>query len=103
MELLERDAPLTMLAGSLRDATAGLGHIALVYGEAGIGKTALLERFMAAHRAEARMLLGRCDALFTPQPPSAEVNALTVATACFCAAAQHYCGSGAGLSASLRK
>ena len=39
-----------------------------MYGEAGIGKTALVEGFLAAHRAEARTLLGRCDALFTPQP-----------------------------------
>ena len=39
-----------------------------MYGEAGIGKTALVEAFLAAHRAEARTLLGRCDALFTPQP-----------------------------------
>ena len=39
-----------------------------MYGEAGIGKTCLVESFLAAHRAEARTLLGRCDALFTPQP-----------------------------------
>jgi DNA-binding CsgD family transcriptional regulator len=68
MELLERDAPLKMLADSLRDAAAGLGHVALVYGEAGIGKTAILERFMDEHRGKTRILLGRCDALFTPQP-----------------------------------
>ena len=68
MELLERDAPLRSLAGSLREAAAGEGRIALVYGEAGIGKTCLVEGFLAAHRAQARTLLGRCDALFTPQP-----------------------------------
>ena len=68
MELLERDAPLRSLAGSLREAAARDGRISLVYGEAGIGKTALVEGFLAAHCAEARTLLGRCDALFTPQP-----------------------------------
>src|SRR5438874_1672565 len=51
-------------------AAAGSGRIALVCGEAGIGKTSLVESFLAAHRAEIRVLLGRCDALFTPQPLS---------------------------------
>ncbi len=68
MELLERDAPLRSLGDSLREARTGVGRIALVCGEAGIGKTALVETFIAAHRTEARLLLGRCDALFTPQP-----------------------------------
>ena len=68
MELLERDAPLKSLANSMREAAAGDGRVTLVYGEAGIGKTALAESFLAAHRAEARILVGRCDALFTPQP-----------------------------------
>jgi DNA-binding CsgD family transcriptional regulator len=68
MDLLEREAPMRQLADSLREAATGLGRIALVYGEAGIGKTAVVEAFLAAHRREARVLLGQCDALFTPQP-----------------------------------
>ena len=68
MELLERESPLEVLANALGEAAAGRGRIALVSGEAGIGKTALVEGFLAAHRAEARLLVGRCDALFTPQP-----------------------------------
>src|SRR5262245_40179964 len=68
MELLERESPLEVLANSLREAAAGRGRIALVSGEAGIGKTALVEGLLAAHRADARLLIGRCDALFTPQP-----------------------------------
>jgi len=68
MELLERDAALRALAEGLREAAGGDGRIALVSGEAGIGKTALMEGFLAPHRAEARTLVGRCDALFTPQP-----------------------------------
>jgi DNA-binding CsgD family transcriptional regulator len=67
-ELLEREPPLRCLALALREAAAGQGRIALVCGEAGIGKTSLVESFMAAHRGEARMLVGRCDALFTPEP-----------------------------------
>ena len=68
MELLERDSPLRSLAEALCEAVVGDGRVALVYGEAGIGKTALVEVFLAAHRAEARTLLGRCDALSTPRP-----------------------------------
>ncbi len=70
MELLERDAPLKVLASCLGDAAAGAGRIVLVRGEAGIGKTALIENFLAARQAGTRVLIGHCDALFTPQPLS---------------------------------
>ncbi len=70
MELLERDSPLKDLAGFLRDAVAGSGRIALIRGEAGIGKTALIEQFLAAHQGGTRILIWHCDALFTPQPLS---------------------------------
>src|SRR2546427_9983444 len=39
--LLEREAPLEALTMGLREAATGDGRIALVYGEAGVGKTAL--------------------------------------------------------------
>lgn len=68
MKLLERDSPLRDLGDSLQEAMAGRGRIALVSGEAGIGKTALVEGFLAGHRTEVRLLRGQCDALFTPQP-----------------------------------
>jgi predicted ATPase len=68
IELLEREAALAGLADALRDAAHGHGRIVLVHGEAGIGKTALVDCFLAAHRGEARVLVGRCDALFTPRP-----------------------------------
>src|SRR5262245_4495618 len=70
MELLERDSPLTDLAGCLNDAVAGAGRIVLIRGEAGIGKTTLIEQFLATHQAKTRVLIGHCDALFTPQPLS---------------------------------
>src|SRR5262245_19208880 len=54
--LLERDASLKALTDALREAAAGTGRVALVHGEAGIGKTTLVESFLAAHRGEARML-----------------------------------------------
>jgi DNA-binding CsgD family transcriptional regulator len=68
MELLERDSPLKDLGDSLAEAAGGLGRVALVSGEAGIGKTALVEGFLAGHGAGVRTLRGQCDALFTPQP-----------------------------------
>ena len=46
-KLLERDAQLDTLANALSEAGTGSGRIALVHGEAGIGKTALVESFLA--------------------------------------------------------
>src|SRR6185503_18203500 len=43
-------------------------RVALVSGEAGIGKTSLVEQFTEAHKQQARVLWGSCDALFTPRP-----------------------------------
>src|SRR3989304_4977607 len=68
MELLEREADLQELARAWRDAAAGEGRVALVSGEAGIGKTSLVERFTRERRNSARVLWGACDALFTPRP-----------------------------------
>src|SRR5882724_4995593 len=66
MELLEREQSLADLTRWL-EATAGGGCIALVSGEAGIGKTSLLQEFSRRQRL-ARVLWGACDALFTPRP-----------------------------------
>jgi DNA-binding CsgD family transcriptional regulator/tetratricopeptide (TPR) repeat protein len=67
-ELLERSAELSRLADAL-DAVAGSGRgrLALVRGEAGVGKTALTRRFCEEQRL-ARVLWGACDSLFTPRP-----------------------------------
>lgn len=43
------------------------GQVALVSGEAGVGKTALVKAFCAA-AAGVRVLTGRCDDLFAPRP-----------------------------------
>ncbi|MFL6620432.1 MAG: ATP-binding protein [Povalibacter sp.] len=66
MQLLEREHYLDQLSSCLRSA-ADSGCIALVGGEAGLGKTSLLHRFTAEHR-DVRLLWGACDALFTPRP-----------------------------------
>jgi DNA-binding CsgD family transcriptional regulator len=66
IELIERDALLRTLAALLADAAAGSGRTALVSGEAGIGKTSLIARFVEGQSA--RVLWGGCEDLFTPRP-----------------------------------
>jgi DNA-binding CsgD family transcriptional regulator len=68
MMLLERDSHLEGLTDWLAGVPASGGRIALVTGEAGIGKTALLTRFAELQRGKARVLWGGCEALFTPHP-----------------------------------
>jgi DNA-binding CsgD family transcriptional regulator/tetratricopeptide (TPR) repeat protein len=67
MELLERKKCLAELTNWLSDAIEGPGCVALLGGEAGIGKTALLQEFAKAPLG-ARVLWGGCDALFAPRP-----------------------------------
>src|SRR5262245_51230465 len=66
--LLEREAPLHVLNAALKAAAAGSGRVVLVSGEAGIGKTALVDQFTHAQQLALRTLWGACDALFTPRP-----------------------------------
>ena len=47
MALLERELPLTALADYANEARRGDGRVVLVSGEAGVGKSALLEEFAA--------------------------------------------------------
>lgn len=68
MELLEREAILDELASALGDAARGDGRVALISGEAGIGKTALVSELAHARAKSVRVLSGTCDALFTPRP-----------------------------------
>jgi len=67
MELVERDAVLRILEQRLHSVAAGGGHTALISGEAGIGKTSLLNA-LAERRAETTLWWGACDALQTPHP-----------------------------------
>src|SRR5215211_8354859 len=68
-ELLERSRELSELERQLEAIGArGNGRLALVSGEAGIGKTTLLRAFRDAHASGPRFLWGACDPLFTPRP-----------------------------------
>ena len=67
MELLERGTFLDALAGYADEALLGSGRMVLVAGEAGVGKTALLEAFQE-HLAGATWGWGSCDSLSTPRP-----------------------------------
>jgi DNA-binding CsgD family transcriptional regulator len=70
--LLERECELAALDALRGEIAAGQGRIALVTGEAGIGKTSLVERFLAQAREQRRPPLrvfwAACEALFTPRP-----------------------------------
>jgi len=65
VELLERQAQLDELAQHLRSAAAGVGKLVFVSGEAGAGKSALVEQFAQQAPRSARLLWGHCDALQT--------------------------------------
>ncbi|MCL4267518.1 MAG: AAA family ATPase [Anaerolineae bacterium] len=71
MELLERELQLDALRAALDEVRTGNGRVILVSGEAGIGKTSLVEQFMAEYRATRPVLWGTCDAQFTPRPLAA--------------------------------
>src|SRR6185437_14753461 len=68
MDLLERDHCFDQLPALLRTAATGNGRTVLISGEAGIGKTALVEQFVSQHASTARQLWGACEAFFTPRP-----------------------------------
>ena len=65
--LLERGAPSASLAEYAREARRGEGGLVLVTGEAGVGKSALVER-LHHDLLDARWSWGACDGLFTPRP-----------------------------------
>jgi DNA-binding CsgD family transcriptional regulator/tetratricopeptide (TPR) repeat protein len=67
VELLEREQCLAELTGWLHAAAENGGCVALVAGEAGIGKTVLVQEFSKQVNGT-RILWGACDALFTPRP-----------------------------------
>ena len=65
--ILERDAELSVLADAVQAAAEGSGSVVLVSGEAGIGKSSLVDAVRAQLPAEGRMFVGYCDDLATPR------------------------------------
>lgn len=68
MQLFERENYLMELDTLFKSVQSGKGTLAMAFGEAGIGKTSLVQRFLENLNDEVRILLGACDALFTPRP-----------------------------------
>ena len=66
-ELVEREDSLQKLRSLADQARLGRGAVALVGGEAGIGKTTLLNSFHESRRDTYRVIRGGCDPLFTPR------------------------------------
>jgi len=68
MQLLERELHIEELNALLDRIPSVGGRVALISGEAGIGKTSLLREFAAVQNKAGRVLWGGCEALFTPHP-----------------------------------
>lgn len=68
LHLLERDQEVAALTVLLEACVGGQGRVALISGEAGIGKTALIEHVLAHAPPGVRTLWGACEALFAPRP-----------------------------------
>jgi ATP/maltotriose-dependent transcriptional regulator MalT len=67
MKLVERDSVLQRLQERLVEA-GSRGQLALVAGEAGIGKTSVLRALADLHAGQGTVWWGACDALQTPHP-----------------------------------
>jgi DNA-binding CsgD family transcriptional regulator/tetratricopeptide (TPR) repeat protein len=65
--LLERKTALDALAEIAAQARSGEGRLLLLEGEAGVGKSTLLEQF-THDLPDSRLLSGACDGMFTPRP-----------------------------------
>jgi hypothetical protein len=68
VDLLEREPFLSMLTTLLAEASSGEGRLLMIGGEAGVGKTSLVERFCLENRQSTRLVQGACDPLTTPRP-----------------------------------
>ena len=66
--LLERADYLTALQELLNRAANNEGQLVFLGGEAGIGKTALVQHFCDQVRESTLVLVGACDPLSTPRP-----------------------------------
>ena len=68
MELLEREKYLNDLTEYYHQIESGGGHSIFLMGEAGIGKTSLVNHFLKKIESKSLIYTGACDSLFTPRP-----------------------------------
>ena len=68
MELLEREKYLNDLTEYYHQMESGRGHSIFLMGEAGIGKTSLVNHFLKTVESKSLIYAGACDSLFTPRP-----------------------------------
>src|SRR5262245_55045170 len=68
VRLLEREDDLAALGAQWERAEAGRGGLAIITGEAGAGKSALLETFTSESVASVPVLWGTCDPRSLPRP-----------------------------------
>jgi predicted ATPase len=65
MRLIERESQLAALHQYAKEASQGQGRLVLISGEAGVGKSVLLEKLSTSLNGT-RWLWAGCDGLFTP-------------------------------------
>ena len=68
MRLVERDDLLATLDGLLGAVDSGAGRVVLVPGEAGVGKTTLVDAWLQRLGDRVRFRRGTCDGSATPAP-----------------------------------
>ncbi len=68
MKLLEREKNIQVLENSFDNLSSGVGCVIAISGEAGIGKTSLVESFTENIKNKANVFWGACDSLYTPRP-----------------------------------
>jgi len=74
--LLEREVVLGQLAVLARRVGRSAGGVVLLRGEAGVGKTAVINRFVAGVDPTVQVLQGWCDPLAAPRPLGPLIDAL---------------------------
>jgi DNA-binding CsgD family transcriptional regulator len=76
VRLLERDGVLRQLTGLVPGGPRAAGRVVLLRGEAGVGKTAVISRFLDGLDPGLAVLQGWCDPLAVPRPLGPLVDAL---------------------------
>ncbi len=75
--LLEREAALAELGGLWRRVARGDGRLVFLRGEAGVGKTSVIGRFLSGLAPGTAVLRGWCDPLDSPRPLGPLIDTLS--------------------------